>query len=270
MDQRSWPAGLDQPRPSRRQPPWRSVRGRGRERRRPRGGRLLRRGRPLHRAERCRDQGSTGRATRSASSPDCPRPATVRAGPRASGRPVWWPSAATGWRSRWARRPASTPTSISPSAPTATAGCWRRTRTRGAGRVVADLTAVEAADDPDGEGYDSNPTDLAPFRGGYVVTDAGGQRRPCDRHQGPGRPNRRGPPGAVSRESRQLLRRRRPRLGADRGWSGGRAARSTSAPCPGSWPTSPRSHRSSASSRAGARSSPSTPAPARSVSSPET
>lgn len=42
-----------------------------------------------------------------------------------------------------------------------------------AGRVAADITAIEAATDPDGEGYDSNPSDLAPYRSGYVVTDAG-------------------------------------------------------------------------------------------------
>lgn len=39
--------------------------------------------------------------------------------------------------------------------------------------VIADITSFEAAADPDGEGYDSNPTDLARYGGGYVVTDAG-------------------------------------------------------------------------------------------------
>ena len=41
------------------------------------------------------------------------------------------------------------------------------------GRTIADITSFEAANDLDGEGYDSNPTDLARYRGGYVVTDAG-------------------------------------------------------------------------------------------------
>jgi len=40
-------------------------------------------------------------------------------------------------------------------------------------RVIADITAFEAAADPDGEDYDSNPTDVAGYKGGYVVTDAG-------------------------------------------------------------------------------------------------
>lgn len=40
-------------------------------------------------------------------------------------------------------------------------------------RTIADVTSFEAASDPDGEGYDSNPTDIARYRGGYVVTDAG-------------------------------------------------------------------------------------------------
>ena len=49
-----------------------------------------------------------------------------------------------------------------------------RTRRSGSiNAVIADVTAFEAADDPDGEGYDSNPTDLASHRGGYVITDAG-------------------------------------------------------------------------------------------------
>ncbi len=39
--------------------------------------------------------------------------------------------------------------------------------------VIADVTSFEAAVDLDGEGYDSNPTDLARYGGGYVVTDAG-------------------------------------------------------------------------------------------------
>ncbi len=43
----------------------------------------------------------------------------------------------------------------------------------GTGRVAADITAIEQATDPDGEGYDSNPSDLASYRSGYVVTDAG-------------------------------------------------------------------------------------------------
>ncbi|MFC6694588.1 ScyD/ScyE family protein [Nocardioides daphniae] len=47
---------------------------------------------------------------------------------------------------------------------------WGGTRPR----VVADLAAYEAANDPDGGGEDSNPTGLALVRGGLAVTDSGG------------------------------------------------------------------------------------------------
>ncbi len=48
-----------------------------------------------------------------------------------------------------------------------------RVRDEGKVRVIADTTAFEAASDPDQEGYDSNPTDLAGHKDGYVVVDAG-------------------------------------------------------------------------------------------------
>lgn len=52
----------------------------------------------------------------------------------------------------------------------------RLVRTRPNGTVIgaiADVTALEASNDLDGEGYDSNPTDVAAYGRGYVITDAG-------------------------------------------------------------------------------------------------
>ncbi len=52
----------------------------------------------------------------------------------------------------------------------------RLLRTRKNGTVVAtiaDLSDVEATTDLDGEGYDSNPSDVAAYGRNYVVTDAG-------------------------------------------------------------------------------------------------
>ena len=40
-------------------------------------------------------------------------------------------------------------------------------------RATADVTSFEAAADLDGEGYDSNPTDVAVYGQGYVITDGG-------------------------------------------------------------------------------------------------
>ena len=44
----------------------------------------------------------------------------------------------------------------------------------GKARPIADLTAFEAAEDPDGEGVDSNPYSVLSHRGKLVVADAGG------------------------------------------------------------------------------------------------
>ncbi|MGI9598301.1 MAG: ScyD/ScyE family protein [Acidimicrobiales bacterium] len=49
-------------------------------------------------------------------------------------------------------------------------------RTRPNGTIlstIADITSFEATYDPDGEGYDSNPTDIAAWGRRYVITDAG-------------------------------------------------------------------------------------------------
>jgi hypothetical protein len=71
------------------------------------------------------------------------------------------------------------PAIFDPNTPAVTAGgdrFGRVLRARDDGRVrrvIADVTAIEAADDPDGEGYDSNPVDVARRGGGFVVADAG-------------------------------------------------------------------------------------------------
>ena len=49
----------------------------------------------------------------------------------------------------------------------------RWTASRGV-RVVADLAAYEEANDPAGEGVDSNPYGLLRLRDASIVTDAGG------------------------------------------------------------------------------------------------
>ncbi|MEM7322550.1 MAG: ScyD/ScyE family protein [Actinomycetota bacterium] len=68
---------------------------------------------------------------------------------------------------------------IDPNSGVAAAGVdqfGRLLRTRPNGTVigpVADITSFEAATDTDGEGYDSNPTDVAAWGRNYVITDAG-------------------------------------------------------------------------------------------------
>lgn len=91
---------------------------------------------------------------------------------RASARAACWPRAAT---TSWSQIGS---TAIFNPNTQLTVGTNRygrvlKVRDEGKARVIADTTSFEAASAPDKEGYDSNPTDVAGYKGGYVVTDAG-------------------------------------------------------------------------------------------------